>query len=75
MLVDYGDIVSVKTNLKVNLSESMEIHHFTPADFLCEDKANKIDGYQATYLDTGVDYTSTNNPLTIKAFGYGDFYS
>jgi len=72
--IDYGDIVSVKVNLKVNPNEYGE-GAYTPVDRFCQDTANNIEGYQVTYLDTGVDYTSTNNPLTIKAFGYGDFCS
>jgi type IV secretory pathway VirB6-like protein len=72
--VDFGDIVSVKINLKVNPNEYGE-KAFTPPGRLCQNAADGIDGYQVTYYNTGVEYTSVNNPLTIKAFGYGDFCS
>ncbi|MBT4989620.1 MAG: hypothetical protein HOM96_03695 [Rickettsiales bacterium] len=73
--IDFGDIVSVKINLKVNPMEWDPDDTEKSDDKRCQDAAAGTEGYVVEYYNTGVDYTNTNNPLSIKAHGYGDFCS
>ena len=73
--VDFGDIVSVRVGLKVNPEDWGNANKSQDPTLRCPDSTRGWDGYKVEYFNTGVDYTSTNNPLSIKASGFGTFCS